>query len=156
MWARFQRYRALEPQARRLFWSATALLVSIRASLRMRGYGKTQKWLQRRAESHQHVSAREGPASRKYVDLACHMVKSAGYHGEMQASCLEESLALWYLLRVAGLRPKLRIGVRKSEAKFEAHAWIELDGVPLNEPEQSHKHYAAFDAEFPAASAEIP
>jgi Transglutaminase-like superfamily len=157
MWASLQRYRALEPQARKLFWSATALLVSIRASLRMRGYGKTQKWLQRRAESHRKTLTQEGQsATRHYVELACRMVKSAGYHGEMHASCLEESLALWYLLRVAGLQPKVRIGVRKSSGNFEAHAWIELDGSPLNEPEQNHKHYAAFDAEFPDTSAEIP
>jgi hypothetical protein len=143
-----------------MFWSATALLVCIRASLRMRGYGKTQKWLQRRAQGHQEARAQEGPSARHYVDLACRMVKSAGHHGQMHPSCLEESLAVWYLLRVGGLQPKVRIGVRKSDEKFEAHAWAELDGVPLNEPEQNHKHYAAFDAafdaEFPDPSTEIP
>jgi Transglutaminase-like superfamily len=84
------------------------------------------------------------------------MVKAAGYHGQMRATCLEESLALWYLLRAGGLQPKIRIGVRKNGGKFEAHAWVEQDGAPLNEPEQNHKHYAAFDSEFSEAPAEIP
>jgi Transglutaminase-like superfamily len=43
----------------------------------------------------------------------------------------------------------VRIGTRKSEEKFEAHAWVERDGVALNEPEEPHQHYAAFDEAFP-------
>jgi hypothetical protein len=45
----------------------------------------------------------------------------------------------------------VRIGTRKTEEKFEAHAWVECDGVALNEPEESHKHYVAFGEEFPMA-----
>jgi len=29
---------------------------------------------------------------------------------------------------------------------LEAHAWVEREGVALNEPEERHQHYAAFDA----------
>lgn len=43
----------------------------------------------------------------------------------------------------------MRIGTRKSEEKFEAHAWVECDGVALNEAEEPHQHYAAFDEAFP-------
>jgi hypothetical protein len=43
----------------------------------------------------------------------------------------------------------VRIGTRKTEEKFEAHAWVECEGVALNEPEEAHKHYAAFGEEFP-------
>jgi hypothetical protein len=43
----------------------------------------------------------------------------------------------------------VRIGTRKREEKFEAHAWVECEGVALNEPEEAHKHYAAFSEEFP-------
>jgi Transglutaminase-like superfamily len=43
----------------------------------------------------------------------------------------------------------VRIGTRKSAEKFEAHAWVERDGVALNEPGEAHKHYAAFREEFP-------
>ena len=47
----------------------------------------------------------------------------------------------------------MRIGTRKTGQKFEAHAWVECDGVALNEPEELHKHYAAFDEAFPMLNA---
>jgi hypothetical protein len=43
----------------------------------------------------------------------------------------------------------MRIGTRKSEEKFEAHAWVECDGGALNEPGEPQKYYAAFEEEFP-------
>lgn len=45
--------------------------------------------------------------------------------------CLEQSLALYFLLRRRGFAPNLRIGVQP--LPFQAHAWVELDGVPVNE-----------------------
>lgn len=45
--------------------------------------------------------------------------------------CLDQSLILWFFLRRRGLLPTFRIGVRP--LPFAAHAWVELDGVPLNE-----------------------
>jgi len=40
---------------------------------------------------------------------------------------------------------------RHSQGKgnFQAHAWVERDGLSLNEPDEHHRHYAAFDAAFP-------
>ena len=83
------------------------------------------------------------------------MVRSAAHHGIVQSSCLEESLTLWHLLRMQGYEAKLRIGVRKTGGKFEAHAWVEYEGTALNQPEQVHQHYAAFEGEFADLPEEI-
>jgi hypothetical protein len=37
------------------------------------------------------------------------------------------------LLRQAGHDGTLRIGARRSDAGLEAHAWVELNGAPLND-----------------------
>jgi hypothetical protein len=66
---------------------------------------------------------------------------------------LEQSLALWWLLGRQGIESSVRIGTRKSGDKFEAHAWVECDGVALNEEGEPHKHYAAFDETFPVLKA---
>jgi len=79
------------------------------------------------------------------------MVRSAAYRMWGSPACLEQSLALWWLLGRQGIASSVRIGTRKSEEKFEAHAWVECDGAALNEPEEAHKHYAAFGEEFPMA-----
>lgn len=69
-------------------------------------------------------------------------------------TCLEESLVLWYLLRGQGIAARLRIGVRKINEKFEAHAWVEYGGEALNQPDQLHRHYAAFEREITEPPAE--
>jgi hypothetical protein len=47
--------------------------------------------------------------------------------------CLPESLVLWALLRRRGLNPQLRLGVRRCDARLQAHAWVEHEGLPLND-----------------------
>jgi ribosome-associated translation inhibitor RaiA len=63
---------------------------------------------------------------------------------------LAKSLTLWWLLGRQGIASHLRIGIRKEKDKFEAHAWVERDGVALNEPDEHHHHYAAFDSALSA------
>lgn len=46
--------------------------------------------------------------------------------------CLEQSLALLYCLRRCGVNAELRVGVQPYG--FTAHAWVEVDGRPINEP----------------------
>lgn len=50
-----------------------------------------------------------------------------------RALCLEQSLALYVMLRKAGAPAVLRIGVRP--VPFAAHAWVEIDGQAVNEPQ---------------------
>jgi len=80
------------------------------------------------------------------------MVNTAVRHVWRASTCLEKSLALWWLLGRQGIACEVRIGARKQGGKFEAHAWLERDGVAINEPQQEHRHYAAFDAAFPLQS----
>ena len=80
------------------------------------------------------------------------MVRSAAHRTWGSPACLEQSVALWWLLGRQGIASSVRIGTRKSEEKFEAHAWVERDGVALNELEEAHKRYAAFREEFPIPS----
>lgn len=47
--------------------------------------------------------------------------------------CLTRSLVLIRILARRGIETKLVIGVRADDG-FAAHAWVELDGVPLLDP----------------------
>jgi hypothetical protein len=53
-------------------------------------------------------------------------------------------LTLWWLLHRQGVVSDLRIGVRNSGGHFEAHAWVEYQGYPLNEQAQVHQRYTSF------------
>lgn len=70
----------------------------------------------------------------------------------LQTNCLERSIVLRWLLSSRGISSELRIGAQKRSNKFEAHAWIECEGVVLNDIEDVHSHFVPFDA--PLASAE--
>jgi hypothetical protein len=143
MWERLRLFSALERPARVLFLRAAALLPAISLSLRLRGFRKTQAFLQRFLSTPSNETDSSAP---RRVDLTVRMVHAAVRHSVGHPTCLEESLGLWWLLRRQGIASELRIGVRKLDEKFEAHAWVERDGVALNEPESLHEHYAAFDA----------
>ncbi len=80
--------------------------------------------------------------------MTARMVNAADRRGLVHPSCLAKSLTLWWLLGRQGISSCLRIGIRKKEERFEAHAWVERDGTALNEPDEHHHHYAAFDAAF--------
>ena len=127
-----------------LFLRALAMLPLVSLSLRLRGFQPTRSTLQR-------TLARRTPQvdsdslNMKMV-LAAHMVNAADRHGLVHPSCLAKSLTLWWLLGRQGISSRLRIGIRKQNDQLEAHAWVEREGVALNEPEERHHHYAAFDA----------
>ena len=64
-----------------------------------------------------------------------------------RARCLSRSIVLRAALRRRGIDAELRIGVRK-ETQFEAHAWVEVDGIPAGEPEDVRVMYATFSTAF--------
>ena len=146
MWERLRRFRALERLARNLFLRAIVLLPLVALSLRWRGFGATQATLQRFLSN---AHAEHDPALvNKDAAMTAHIVNAADRHGLAHPSCLAKSLTLWWLLARQGISSHLRIGIRKEDEKFEAHAWVESDGIALNEPDEHHHHYAAFDAAF--------
>ena len=51
-------------------------------------------------------------------------------------NCLERSLLLYRLLSQADARPVLVLGARKDGSSVAGHAWVELDGDPIFEPDR--------------------
>ena len=139
-----RRFSALERPAQKLFLRALAMLALVGLSLRFRGFEATRSTLRKR------ISGAAQPTNanplNKQIALTAHMVNAADRHGLVHPSCLVKSLTLWWLLGRQGITSQLRIGVRKEDGNFEAHAWVEREGMALNEPEERHHHYAAFDA----------
>ena len=59
-------------------------------------------------------------------------------------TCLVRSLALLGVLRRNGIPAELRIGVGTTQPRLAAHAWVEVDGVPVNEAANVATRYAPF------------
>jgi hypothetical protein len=148
MWERLRRFSSLDPEARGTFLRAALLLPLISVSLKVRGFRATQESLLRffghPQQASQEDSARLLPDDER-TRLTVHMVNAAVRHVWRSSTCLEKSLALWRLLERRGIASELRIGARKIDGKFEAHAWVERQGIAVDDPDHLHRHYAPFD-----------
>ncbi len=73
------------------------------------------------------------------------MVKTAAKYYQPWANCLKKSLVLWILLRDRGIMSEIRIGVQRESTTFSAHAWVEYQGIVLNDSDDVHQRFQAFD-----------
>lgn len=108
-------------------WLITAFVMLGLSNLTLRflGFAKAVRWARRVA------GTAERPGSAAIVPEVCRRVALAAVFFPGRARCLEQSLALYLLLRRRGVPAELRLGVQPYP--FHAHAWVELNGAPLNE-----------------------
>jgi hypothetical protein len=152
-----EHWRGLAPRDRRLLLQLTVLLPLIGLALKVLGYRRTHDALGRavpRRTSDPGCAPDESPA--ETARRIARLVSIAARHGPYRASCLRQSLALWWLLRRRGVAADLRIGVRREQNQLQAHAWVEHDGEALNDAESVRSSYAAFDAAMPSAFSTRP
>jgi hypothetical protein len=81
----------------------------------------------------------------QYARQIGNIVRVAARRCIFQADCLEQSLALWYLLKRAGIESQLRLGSRFYGNQFEAHAWVEVQEQIVSEKLDPRLRYVAFD-----------
>ena len=118
-------------------------IFAVKLSLRLRGYGRTIRWIQRevrRVPPDASVDAQVVKAAERSVAMA-----GALYPG--RALCLEQSLALYYLLRRQGVAVKYSQGVQPHP--FLAHAWLEYRGEPINDVAEHVKRFARLPDQLP-------
>lgn len=67
----------------------------------------------------------------------------------LPTTCLPRGLALWWLLRSAGFAADIVLGVRPSPNSREAHAWVEVGGLVLGDPNQIYAIYSTILMRYP-------
>lgn len=133
--SRYARWRALPPADRRTLLSLGAMLPLVASSLRVLGFDRTRRLLER--------GARREARAADAADLAAGMrlaalAEVAGRASPLKAACLPQAFLVCWLLRRRGLDPKLEIGVQRRGEAIDAHAWVELDGVALATVQPAH------------------
>jgi hypothetical protein len=104
-------------------------------TLGLRRVARVTRWVARPASQ-----SPENP--RRLVSETARQVATAAAFYPGRAQCLEQSLTLFLLLRRRGVPVELRIGIQPFP--FMAHAWVEHDGRPVNEPEDFVTRLAPF------------
>ena len=151
---KLRKFMRLNPGERWTFVQAMILLPLTALVLRLAGLRRCQRLFSRFIP---HNSARKTERSEVALTRAfriSHLVGQAVRHGIYPANCLQRSLALWWLLRRRGIQSELQFGTKKESGRFEAHAWIEIAGVVLNDNNDVRRIYSAFDRPIVLAKVE--
>jgi hypothetical protein len=118
-----KRWRLLPPRDRRTLWSAALLLAAARVGLWLLPLGAVRRLLARVARA-LHLPRRAAPTSDRVI-----WAIATARRAVPAVTCLAQALAGEALLRDAGCRVDLWIGVAKTPAgRLTGHAWIESDG----------------------------
>jgi Transglutaminase-like superfamily len=150
-WHKFWRKSGYE---RGIALEAAATLTATWAGLRIAGYRRWRNLLAQflPATNRQTLSANlsDSKIHQQSTLTIARMEAAAARHLPFSTNCLEQSLALWWLLKRRGIPADLRIGVRKNAGSFEAHAWVEANGTVLNEPGDQHTHFVPLESAIPS------
>lgn len=135
----------LSGRSRGIALEAVAALVATWVGLRLAGFTRWKELLVRLVPRKANSANPRDPALMEIAREVARIQEVAFRHLIFHASCLEQSLVLWWLLGRRGIACELRIGARKEAGRFEAHAWVELGSVVLNDLGEAHRHFAPFD-----------
>ena len=133
-------YRALPEREQKVLLASLALLPLFWLGLRLAGLRRFQAWLDRSPV------AQRTPLTHTEAAALGVAVNRAANHVFGPVTCLTRSLLLRWLLRRYGTTSDLCIGVRLEQGEFAAHAWVEKDGIPLNDRPEFAARYAIFES----------
>lgn len=113
------------------------------------GLQRTQRRLSARAPAT--VRSHTAAGSLDEVRRLAWVVDGTARRGPFRANCLQRSLVLWWFLLRRGIGSEIRIGVRRrpgapsGSRQLDFHAWVEFQGVVLNDRSDVREHFATFD-----------
>jgi hypothetical protein len=151
LWIKWRRFWKLPVPERGFVLRAMAFLPLTEIGLHVIGFRRWKQFIEQVSPSPSRPQFLESADELRMTEKITRAASAAERHVFGKPNCLERSLTLWWLLRRAGIDGELHIGARKYESRFEAHAWVELRGVILNDSPDVHQHYARFDAPIAGA-----
>jgi hypothetical protein len=131
-------FLALPGRERVLALEAVLLLPLVELSLRRSGFDRTCRRLARLSRRR---GQWQGPPE-EVVPASVRMVSLSAYRTPVLTKCLARSLTLSALLGRRGVASEVVIGVRPGGEPLDAHAWVEVDGQPVNETQETVDSYA--------------
>ncbi|ROZ66375.1 lasso peptide biosynthesis B2 protein [Ramlibacter sp. WS9] len=138
--------KALQPVERRTFVAAMLLLPLAGLGLRLFGLARMQTLLRVKRPLAQ------ASASLLEIQSMGKLVNMAAKQSPFPATCLTRSTLLAWMLARRGIPCQLRIGVKLDEGAFAAHAWVEWQGIPVNDKPDIATRFHAFESPEPPSA----
>lgn len=132
MWRKVRTALSLPPGDWWTLAQAWILLLAVDLGLRWMPFQRMLKWLHREGRTAQLKKSNDEVAQ---ISRLGRLVKMAGRNHLYPMTCLRQALALKWLLDRDQIETDLRIGVKREQDQFNAHAWIEYRHQPVGEPE---------------------
>ena len=123
------------------------LLPIISLSLKISSFRKTLSLLTRVSSIKKIKLQSKADIENRLADILI-AFKSSLNHIPFKGNCLSQSLCLWWILRGHGINTDLKIGTSKENEVFKAHAWVELNGTPLNDIISVKEEFNMFKQNF--------
>jgi hypothetical protein len=141
-----RKFWRLPAREKLLLLEALVLFPAVRAGLWALGLPPVQNFMSRvgRSAPQPDVAAATRKA-RRFARLVAIAARFAG------GTCLAKSIVLARILASEGIPAEIRIGVRKGQRGFEAHSWVEVAGMVLDDTSDWGEPYASFDRNFAPA-----
>ena len=116
--------------------------------LKLKGFKQTQRILNRFSKKVPLKSDLSKECQLAKAQSITRMVSIMAAHGPFRAKCLNKSLVSRCLLQRKGIETELKIGASNdSSASFNAHAWLEFQGVVINDSKDVGDRFSVFNSE---------
>jgi hypothetical protein len=126
-----------------MIMEAIAFSLLLPLSFRFIGVQKTQARLRKWTERYSRKPT--GTDADTVISSALRAQRAVKRMTGLEGSCLVRSLSLWTMLLRRGVHTDLRIGMRRSSNTMEGHAWLEVEGSPVNEKPAVVGTYTVFE-----------
>ena len=148
--ARFTQFLSLSAMQQRTLLAAWLWLPLFWLGLRLLGLPRFQAYLlQTPVKSLHDMALADIRAQGRAVNIATR-------YTPFPATCLTRSLLLGWLLQRRGVKSQLRIGVRFKQGVLDAHAWVECDGIAVNDRPDVSAQFASFGDLIPLKAFNAP
>jgi hypothetical protein len=152
----WRRFRALSGSAKGLVCAAAVALAATWVGLRLVGFRRWKGLLVGFTPGAIDCSNATDSTLVDSARAVAHMEQAVARRLFFKTNCLEQSLALWWLLRRRGIAAEIRIGARKNEGRFEAHAWVDFGGLVLNGTAETHVPFLPFEGSITSMETQTP
>ena len=138
------RLRSLSLDQWKVLAASLVLVPAVELVLHRKGFNRTSAALAGRSQRPARPSS---PTEVVPVAVAVILVANRRLIG---AACLGRSLVLWFLVRRRGIDAELVIGAEAPKnGVLPAHAWVEVDGVPVNDVADVRERFGSFGVQLP-------
>jgi Transglutaminase-like superfamily len=150
VWSNLARFRACTSAEKSTLLISAAWLPLFWLGLHLLGLARLQTLVQRPRTNTTTV------VNLSSVFALGELVNTAARHTPFPTTCLTRSLLLDWLLRRRGIPSRLRIGVRSTGGSFGAHAWVECNGIPVNDRSDVVSRFEPFTDSVSASTFHAP